>query len=453
MKLNTIFFAALIFVSFACMSFGQGIPPDEWTPKEKQEVDSIRAHFQKQGMPFTDEQAQMAVKNMRETIAGLAGKMSVFQSLAKMSNAEINVQTPAVNSLPPGGNTLTEEQLAASFARLPPKTGDLLINPRHDGFDINGQPYLDSEGQIVNYAYDVVTGDITYMVMTPSRLVIKSMRAGSTSDPITIAAATQSAAGWDVQTVTGKRLGGNNVSALPFGLLVSREYSAFRYEPGKGITNIAVPKGYLIAPLQRGNIGATGYVLLEKENSDGGQNEVGRLFSSIKAIGAIIGISRKEDYALMNMETGKLYPLNINADGKYGSDYSQCCKRKHTPAECRKMAWTENLYDTTGRNTQHYYWLVNWVKTPAGPIAVSLENGHRDVLITDLTTGRKVTAFNRTLGINWFDIEQKGDGRVRIISRAAFQTSEIDDAVAHMKKANEHDKNEESMVQSAGPSE
>ena len=61
-----------------------------------------------------------------------------------------------------------------------------------------------------------------------------------------------------------------------------------------------------------------------------------------------------------------------------------------------------------------------------------MENGHKDVYILDLSSGKKVSAFSRTLGINWFSTQQQGDGTVSITAQLAFKTEKIPDAVAHL---------------------
>lgn len=135
---------------------------------------------------------------------------------------------------------------------------------------------------------------------------------------------------------TGKQLSGFTLSILSDGFLVGRSSSAFRYQAGKGVPSIAVPDGYSITPLQRGNVGSTGFVLLEKEGATGGADPISGLFSSVKAIGSILGVNKKEDYFLMSISSGKLYPLNIAADGKQVTLMSQCRRVNWAVSEYQK---------------------------------------------------------------------------------------------------------------------
>ena len=414
-----------------------GIPCSEWTPKEKQLVEAIKKSYEKQGLPFTDEQAQIAVKKMREKIAQVTGNVAALQSLADGTIKGAVSSAPAPVKDGSDSSTVGEEQIAALIAKFPPKNGNLEIKRRKDGFDINGRPFIDSEGQIVSYAYDVVTGDITYVAKASNNYIIKIMRAGSTDEPVTIATASESRNGWEVVTVTGKKLRGYAFCPLPSGVLVSRESAAFRYDPGKGVKNIPISNGYMLAPLQRGNVGATGYVLVEKVDADGGSNKFNKLMSSFKALGSSLGITKKEDYALMNVENGKLYPLNIEAEGKTIHKHSECKKMNKYINECAKLTTFESLYNDYGRNLTHYFWRVNWVKTPSGPIAISLENNNTDIYVTELDSGNKVKVLSQMLGFSAFDTEQRGDGSVGILSYWAMKKYEIPDAIAHIRSAKE----------------
>lgn len=418
----------------------KGIPSSEWTSQEALQMSNFRDIFAKQGQPFTDEQAALAVQSMREQVARISGGIAALQTLANqrmpVQTTNMQVASPPVPAMGfAGSNQTGEDQLATQIARLPPKTGDLSVKQRREGFEVNGQPVLDAEGRIAMYSYDVVSGDITYAVETPTNTVIKIMRAGSPMPSITIATAVKGEAGWSVQTVTGQRLAGPALSMMPRGLLVARPGAAFRYVPGQGVRNIAVPSGYVLTPIQRGNVGATGYLLLERENASGGGSELGQLFSSIKALGAGLGINKKEDYALYNIDTGATFLLNIGTEGRNVTVLSDCYRRKPNSIinECYRSQSFESLYDKTGeRNTWHYYWRVHWLNTPQGPIAITMENGSKDIFIMDLTTGKKVVAFHRTLGINELDVTQKPAGAVQIDARLAFDRQSIPDASAFL---------------------
>jgi hypothetical protein len=423
----------------------RGIPSSEWTPREASMVAQYRIAYQKQGLPFSDEQAALAVQSMRDQIARLTGSIAVAQALSSHNISVLPVEMPALRAdAPPATSTavtVSESQLAAQFAALPAKACDLQVRQRREGFTVNGQPVVDAEGPITMYAFDVVSGDVTFAVQAPRNLEIKFMRAGAAVPPRLIAIATRSGAGWSVQTVSGLSLSGSTLSMLPRGLLVARPGAAFRYDPGQGVKNIAVPEGFVLASIQRGNIGGTGYVLLERDtppvDPQGGLfASVKAIGGSVKAIGANLGVNSKADYALYNAETGQTFPLNIDSDGKEVTTLSDCYRRSGIVNRCNSAETFESLYDELGRrNIHHYYWRAQWLNTPHGPIAITLEGGNRDAYITDLVTGKKVVAFHRALGIADMEVTQNPDGTVSIDAQLAFQHQSVPDAVAFLAQA------------------
>lgn len=410
-----------------------GVPPEQWTAKEAQLIAQMRAQYQKQGMPFTDEQAAMAVKSMREQIAKVTGNVAAFQAMAQSRGQFVPSAVDPAPAPAPTSATMTEAALAEQLAQLPPHDANLVITQRREGFTVNGQPVIDPAGRIRMYGFDVVTGDITFAVATPSSTVIKVMRAGANVGPLVIAHASQTRNGWTVRTVTGQEIFGDTLSMMPRGVLVSRPGAVFRYDPGIGVKSIAIPEGYTVAPMQRGQVGGTGYLLLRKDEPAGSNNRFSQLVGSVKAIGAAVGVGDKQDYALFSAETGKTLPLSVSVEGENVTKFSNCRKRNLAINECENSETFESLYEPNGRrNINHYYWRAHWLNTPTGPIAVTMENGARDIFIHDLTTGKRVQAFHRTLGIADMEVTQQPDGTVTIDAQLAFKKRQIADAVAYL---------------------
>jgi hypothetical protein len=417
----------------------RGVPEAEWTAQERISIDTFKRQYAAQGGSISAEQSQMAVQAMRDQIAKIMGGTGAFQVLANSGSMPgMGSANPVTNAVVQSNvAVLSEEQLARTIGAWPAKQGDMEMRGKRDGFDINGRPVIDPEGKMTSYAYDVTTGSITYGVRTSRGLTIKMLSAANLGAPLVIANAFQGNSGWEVQTVTGKQVSGETLTVLSDGFLVGRSGSAFRYQPGKGIRSISIPDGYELTPLQRGNVGATGYVLLEKSQATGGQNQLEQILSPFKAIGSIIGINKKDDYALMDIETGKTFAFNIPADGKKITHVSQCRQRNWLISECQRAQTFEAVYGTDGlKNNSHYYWMVNWVGTPQGPVAFSLENGLANIFITDLNSGKKVLAFDRSFGIADWNATQRGDGKVNLNAKLAFDWKEIPDAVAFLNSNN-----------------
>lgn len=415
-----------------------GVPEAEWTPLEREFVQKAREQYAAQGVGFTQAQAQLAVKTMRDRLAnatGIAGAMRAMAAMPRQPAPPAGAlggqwaagQGVGAGAAAGGGSATTEQKIAETIAGWPGKPELLAFTQRRDGFDINGVPVLDPGGRISAYAADPVGGGITYLLEAGHGVSIKSLSAGDPSRTVLLATGRRSERGWDVVTATGVTLSGQTLSVLSDGFLVGRESAAFRYQAGKGVTNIAIPAGYFLAPLQRGNVGATGFVLLEKEAATG-TDSLSRLGSSLSTIGSILGANRKEDYALLDIRTRKLHPLNIPANGKMIQVHSQCRKKNWIVSECAQMQSFEALYDGYGmKNSRHYYWLIHWLNTPEGPIAITLEDGQGVLYVTELGSGRRAVAFKRSLGIADWDVLQRADGTVGVKGKLAFNWEEVPD--------------------------
>lgn len=393
-------------------------------------------------------QEQATLATMRESFTRQAGRaptpaeeqalLGLFRNAgARLGAAAMGpaaMAQPAAAVAGPAAAAITEEALVQRLAAMGSARTKVRIEGARDGLRIDGQSFLDPEGQVATYAFDVLTGDITYTIRNGNAVVYKYLRAGSDADPVTLATAQPVQGGWQVVTVTGKTFSGDAVTPLAKGFLVSRSGSVFRYEPGKSAKGTPVPAGWVMAQFQRGNVGATRYILLEREQpapgqSAGGLGALGGLFDAAKTLGATAGLAKKEDYALMHLDSGKLYMLNIQVDGKLYTFMSNCRKRSLFVNDCANANTVESLY-TAGndRNYSHYFWKANWYATPTGPIAVTLENGVADVYVLDLDSGKKATVFHRALGLSKFDSGQGPDGTVGVQANLAFDHQEIADA-------------------------
>lgn len=316
---------------------------------------------------------------------------------------------------------------------------------RRDGFLVNGQAILDPEGRISRYAVDPIGGSATYLAETAGRAAkIKWISLGRLDQPVDIGQAVSGPNGWTVTTASGKVLSGELLILIPGGVIVSRQSAAFRYDAGKGVSNIAFPDGYQITPLQHGAVGTTDTILLERQNSSAGNPvaDIGKLF------GRIAG-ARIEDYAFMNLRTGSLIPLNIDSGGKSVHSFSDCRRKNGLVNYCERMTSFESLYDLQGqRNLSHYYWRADWFRTPSGAYAVVQENGLKEINIIDLSNGRRINAFSRGLGIAGYNVVVSG-GKVRIVANWAFQDHVIPDVEAFVQTGGSSASAEASAVASS----
>lgn len=341
---------------------------------------------------------------------------------------------PAEPTLP-AAPAISEAEMAGQLEALGPSTGGITVERFRDGFSIDGKRHLDYEGEITKYAFDVLTGDITYLArVTPMQYKVKTMRARTGQEPVTIATASKNMGLWQVQTATGKTLGGSAILPLSRGVLIVRDNVAFKYLPGKGISNIVGPEDFTFAHFQNGDIEGTGHILMERI-PEPSENSADNFMSNLKTLGSMLGVNKKEDYLLLHTESGKTLPLNVSVDGKQVNVYSQCTRRNAALSQCDRMDSFDALYDPNvpgTPNLSHYYWRISWFKTPQGPVLVAQEGGLGKIVATNLASGKQATLFSRALGIAGFSTRQGADGKIGVTAQMGFTKEAIDDVVAFM---------------------
>ena len=329
----------------------------------------------------------------------------------------------------------TEASLAADFRQFPTLTQGVQFERFRDGFAINGQRYIDAEGKITSYAFDAQSGDFTYLAEThPGEFVLKAGRAMTQSEPITIATAQKQGMIWQVTAATGKKFTGYRLIPSSRGFVIARDNTGFRYVPGSGTTNIVAPEAFSIAALQNGDIANTGYILLERTPTSNGTqpgNSLGALFSAVQSLGSVVGVGKKEDYALLNMDNGRVVPVNISLESKQVQVMSACKQKNFLIAKCAQMESFESAFEPNGtRNMSHYFWRINWFNVPGRPVLVSQEGGLGKVTATDLNSGKKVMLFERALGIASFAAIQDANGKINVTAQMGFSSESRQDVLA-----------------------
>lgn len=326
-----------------------------------------------------------------------------------------------------------EDSLAKVIANRKPIQQPIAVSRLKDGFEVNGERYVDPEGRMGFYAVDYLTGDASYIVKTanPGEFLVKSLRLTTGDTPLTIARARETGQGWSVTTATGKLINGSRLVIGSQGIVVTRNEgdSAFLYTPGKGIKNISLPAGYQVANFQNGDISSTRYLLMEKIKQGGDD-----ALQTLKSLGSVLGIGRKEDYALLDIDSGNPLFINISSDGKDVTQLSNCresAKSRYVNI-CKDGVSYESLYDNKGMpNFTHYYWRIQWYRTPdARRVAVMQEGGLGNVSIFNMDTGSRRPLFERTLGIAGFSSLIKQDGKIEVTAKMGFSRERIDDALA-----------------------
>ncbi|TXI99363.1 MAG: hypothetical protein E6Q31_07330 [Aquabacterium sp.] len=452
-----------IFGLLISASIGSAFAVDR-TPQEAAALEVMRQNYIRvTGSVPTPEDEQKMLSEWKATVIRDTARMSATSTATQSTPS---VSPNAQFNLPVGGASGIQKMMQAAMQRaqngsaavpvaatisapVVMSDADLLknisgkhaptkvqISARRDGLMINGRVFADPEGRMTTYAYDVVSGDVTYQIATAGGFVFKFFNPSTGVEPVVIGSASGTGSGLQVSLVNGSTLGGDSVIPMPKGLIVARGANLFVYEPGKTIQTVSLPDGWALAQFQRGSVGATRTILLENASAlsqSKDRSGLGSLISSAQSLGQMLGTNKKEDYAFMNIDSGNLIKLNISVEGKTQTVMSNCRRRNSFVNECATATSFESLYAPDGsRNKLHYFWQINWYQTPSGPIGIAQEGGLVDVSAIDLNTGKRVTLFHRAMGITSIDTYQSGDGLVTVSANWMFQDHVINDVAGFL---------------------
>lgn len=292
---------------------------------------------------------------------------------------------------------------------------------------INNKPFIDREGEIGRFSSSTTTGEYTYTIDQNHNKIIKYNRAGSNKQSVKFATVVKEANGVAIHTVSGEIYKGKSYTLTANGFLVSRAGAIFKYVIAEGDDTFSVMDGFHVAELQKGDVFSTNYVLLEKdeptESSEG-------FMSSLKSLGSALGVSNDYGYALANLKTGSVVPINISTGSKTVAVHSNC-KSNGYINKCKEVDMVESLYEKNGRkNHDHYYWGLNWFMGKNGPVAIYKESSV--VKYVNLSTKQELPLFYRVLGIAWMDAESNNSGLISVSARVGFSTEEIADVEAYV---------------------
>ncbi len=390
-------------------------------------IQKMRASMAKQGQVMSPEQElkmRMQIREMQQRMQGL-------------QNGGLRVPMPVVTGgVPPAMSPMATSPVAASrttadlaqaMAQLPPAQA-VEVEPRRDGFVVNGRPMVDPEGKVQRAMVDPQTGDFAYLVprMDGSQVL---KRGRGTAPPIAVAQLHGQTGRWTLQTVDGQTLAGDGVLLSSRGALLLRESSAFEFQPGEAVRTIAIPAGWTPVPLQRGDVASTRVMLLEKDAS--ARPAEGSFSQLLQSVKRLTGSESPDDYALFHIDRGTLTPLALSLDDKQVTRFSQCRRQNAAVNRCGSAESYESLWKPDGsKNSWHYYWQVQWFNLPGGPMAVARQSTAKEVRLFDLNSGKQVVAFRRPMGIASHDAVLTEAGKLRVTAQLAFTTHTLEDARA-----------------------
>jgi hypothetical protein len=291
---------------------------------------------------------------------------------------------------------------------------------------IDGNPFIDPEGKILTIGSSNLTGEFTYLIAGKNtrESILKYNRANSGKESLTVAVILNNFGTQKVSTINGKSYSGTQITPISTGLLISRDSTTFQYSLDSELKTFNTIDGFHIAKFQNGDVANTGYILLEKNETEQGSTD--SIFSSLKGLGSVLGITESYEYLLANIATSKVVPLNLQTGSKQVSVMSGCENQNNFVNKCSNVSMMESLYDADGQpNYGHYYWSVNWFNTKNGPIAFYKESSK--VKAVDLKNSQEFILFSRILGVNYFEALQDANGKVSVKAKLGFSSETIND--------------------------
>lgn len=447
MRALTAAFAATLFGFTIFGTHAQEAPP---TAEEQQMLQTMREQWKEVGLgDMTPQQEQTMLRKFREMRADVANHMLMMQTVtgsmgatgrrARQQQAAPANPVPAPNPVAahapvpaqdpaPAPTPEEAQELGQRLAAMDASGPFVVFERRKDGFSVNGSPFLDADGAVTDFGADGVSGAVTYLVdVGDGSAIVKHRNVHSNEQPVVMGTLVSRGEQIAYQGRDGKTAGGDFVKPTSRGLVVVREASLVAIDFRSGAVNpIAIPDGFHVAEYQNGDVGATRFVLLERDTA--GRSVGGDLKATATALGALFGRDNRSDYALFNIDTGDVVPVAISATRNTVSYGSNCRRQNQFVNRCSQWNSYDALYEPDGRpNYSHYFWSLSWLNTKDGPVAAAIEKGLTEVNVIRLSDGVRANAFKRGMGIQYFTTETLADGTLKLVAYWAFRGHPVDD--------------------------
>lgn len=399
--------------------FAQETP--QITPQQAQMLKELKKSFrQSMGRDPTAEEQQRLLAAMGNAQIQLLGAMAGLKSaqfdrspagqpnpMPTPVSAPVSAPSPA--AVPSTANTPSNETLLALMQSTTADGSFAIFERKSDGFSINGQPFIDPDGKILDFGADAATGLVTYLVDDGAgAALVKLYNAKAKGQPVLAGRLRANGSRSTFEGVDGQTAGGETIVPMSRGLLVTRAESIVLVDWETGVSAKSLPEGFHAAAYQNGDVAGTRNILLERTRNPsplGGYGSLKELF----------GKSDASDYAFYNLDTGNLVSLQFTR-GKNEATFD-------TPAG---RITRESIREEDGRpNYSHYFWSINWTNSKHGPLAVAIEKGLQDLNLIDLQTGTKHNVVHRGAGIQRFELVPLSDGDFEIRGGWSFKDHPI----------------------------
>jgi len=346
------------------------------------------------------------------------------------STVMIKKQTQNVGgkkSLPKVIISENEQRLLNEIQAIPKLKNKVdFVHNKKGGFFVNGEIYTDSEGKIEDYIFNTLTGDVYYLIKNnedEEKYTIKYTRVLTDTKSIIIANIVKSMH-YEISTASGDEIIADKIRLNSDGFSALRLNSIYNYRIGYGVTSSSIPNGWHIAKYQ--NSRGTNYILLERNIAKTGLlsgSEIGELIDITKELFTALGLSKKQDYMLINtLDSSKHKILNITLGGKDVQKLKNCEYQNKYISKCHDMDSKKSPFEYSGKkNIMHYYWRTFWFDTDIGTLVVSLEKTNTKVMVTNLDTGKELKIASNFVGFPSIDVIFNKDKTIDVIAFGNLQ--------------------------------
>ena len=381
------------------------IEEDNW-------INQLKTISEQQGQPLRPEaEARLRLqfqqmKMMQSRSGQQSGRASILGLMQGLGAQSAQVPTQAMPLAATQQNPGALTQQLQQFP--PPAPADIVV--RKDGFLLNNAVITDPAGRITKFSASPRTGDYTALVnRNDGTQWLKRGRGNAI--PIQVAAIQGNFGNWSFQFADGQVMQVDSFALTPVGVIGIRDTTAFEWAAGQQTKTIGIPSGWSPVALQRGDIASSRHMLVERNaDSKPASGSLGALFQSTKRL---IGAESADDFALLNIDTGRLTVMAIDSSGKNMLRTSECRRKNAIANVCAQAQSYETLWQPDGTpNFRHYYWRVLWWDEARGPVAAALQDGVKEVRLFDLATGKEVVAFRSVLGYSSLPGKQTSTGQV-----------------------------------------
>lgn len=328
--------------------------------------------------------------------------------------------------------TITEYELSNQIASLPINSSGAWasIEPGPDGFTANGRQIVSPYGRVVAQSGDAQSGRVVYFIETgKNQMRVEMLQAFAPQQTVFLGTLSGNGHSWTFTSATGAHMAGDEPNPTSEGVLMARSKAGFHYKAGQGMESFTVPEGFHVASFQPGEIGATGYLLLERDEENSSNNPIAGLIGTTKSLGNMFGVVKVQDYIMLNIKSGNAIPLNLSLDDKETVQLTGCVKQNNYINECSGSYSYTSIWNSDGtRNGSHPYWRLKWLQSSVGPMLIAAEGTLRSkVVVVNLEQGTRYLAFSRTLGVNEFDVNRNANGKIKLEAKLGFSRKSIDD--------------------------